>query len=647
MFHLLCTAIKFQQPPVLPPNYIPRHELLEELVSAVMSTELEPNRFGSTVTITGVGGFGKSVLAKALCHHNIIKAKFKSGFVFVELGPKSFDPVVELHQLYYLLTGKEFPSSQLNTTNIVKEVRQVTIHHSDKLLIIIDDVWHVEDVEPIVEAFNNCKTIITTRKNEISQQIPSKCTITAGPMEPHEAISLLIDGVVLQTQLTENNHTSLDNIAHDVHLWPLLLSLVRGQLTHYITQHLPLNKAIKLIHQKLYAKGLTAFDRNNVGSNIRNRKNAVKACIESTLDLLQKSDSDKMKVIILFSGIGCAVPTVVLHVIWKTSSLEANDTMSVLWGHGLVTYGSSVVPCFGIHQRHIEVHATISQFIIETMQNGEVMQLTPYLNLDTAVPSFASAVYEEFLSCYGSPKLTSLSDKEYLKYHLDQLEYFAIPYQLRYANMWAIFDPHMVNYTVLQPMFKVFTTIGFTNFNLSTMMSSFSSQVTALISDCQKVIRDICRSKKTLYQLSMKHLVEKNYNDLLQELEDYHKQYPIGPITEKSVRLVNDFMAYCQGNYKIHSICKEFLAGLKLVTAPYHLNNLVVFPMIRMYIDHCKRIRNSLHSNSTEIRQTVEYFKSDKWEEDMELIKINYQIKIQEVAPNFMHTLLAKLKSME
>ena len=74
---------------MLPSNYIRRDELLEELAYAVMTIELEPNRFGSTVTITGVGGFGKSVLAKALCHHEAIKAKFKSGFVFVELGPKS------------------------------------------------------------------------------------------------------------------------------------------------------------------------------------------------------------------------------------------------------------------------------------------------------------------------------------------------------------------------------------------------------------------------------------------------------------------------------------------------------------------------------------------------------------------------------
>ena len=620
--------MKFQQPPVLPPNYIPRHKLLEELVSAVMTTELEPKIFGSTVTITGVGGFGKSVLAKALCHHDTIKAKFKSGFIFVELGPKTFDPVVELHQWYYLLTGKEFPASQSNTTNIVKGLRQMTINHSDKLLVIIDDVWHVEGAEPIVEAFSNCKTIITTRKNEI---VASKYSITAGPMELDEAISLLIDGVV-QTQLSENDHTSLDNIAHDVHLWPLLLSLVRGQLSHYYNrQKMSFNAGVKMIHQKLYAKGLTAFDKSNIGSNVGNRKYAVKACIETTLDLLQKSDSDKMKAITLFSGIGSTIPKFILHVMWKTSHLEADDTVFILWGHGLLTYGSSVVvPCFGIEQCHIEVHAIISQYIMETMQTEEIMQLTPYLDFDVFL-YFAGNALEELCRYYDLSEVVSLSDKECL---LGIMEYFTIPYLLRYVNMWAVVDPHLFRCTVLQRMLEMFTEISCIDFDLSAVVSSFSRQIKALINDCQKVIIDICRSKKSLYQLSMKHLVERNYDGLLQELDNYQKQYPMGAIVEKTVKSMDGFLVYCQDYHEIHSMFTELFAALKLITRPNHFN-VVIFPAIGVFIDLCKRIKSS---NLTEINQPAEYF-SRKMEEDLELIKHNYLLHIQEVSPNIMNEL--------
>lgn len=610
--------MKFQQPPVLPPNYIKRHKLLEELVSAVMTTELEPNRFGATITIKGVGGFGKSVLAKALCHHDKIKAKFSSGFVFVELGPKSFDPVVELHCLYYLLTGKEFPTSRSNNPSIiVNEIRQLTINHSGKLLVIIDDVWHVEDAEPIVEAFNNCKTIITTRENEINQRIPCKYSITAGPMEPHEAILLLIDGVVPQTQLSANDHTLLDSIAHDVHLWPLLLSLVRGQFSHYDAQHLPFNTAIGMVHQKLYAKGLTAFDRRNVGNNIIKRKDAVKACIETSLELLKQSDSLRMKVMTLFTGIGSTIPTVAIHVIWKTSALEANDTMSILWGHGLVTYGSTVIPRFGVEQRHIEVHATISQFIIETLQADEISLLMVHFDKNTGV-SFGWVVLEEFHKCYGLADPTSMSHETKLIHQLGGFEYCVIPYFLRFINAWAALDPYTLKSSILQLMLEMLTTCTFEY--PKDIISSFSSQVNDLIDDCQKIVIGIS-SKKSLYQLTMKHLVEKNYDGLLQELEDHHKQNPLGAIIERSVKLANEFMVYFQDNHNLYMFCMSVLAGIDELTGPTHPNN-VIIPIITLGIDICKKIENSLKSN-TEIKETAENL-MQIIENGMKLIKKNH-----------------------
>ena len=59
------------------------------------------------------------------------------------------------------------------------------------IVVIIDDVWHVEDAEPLVKAFSNCKTILTTRMNDIEQYIPSKQSVIIGAMMEDEAISLL------------------------------------------------------------------------------------------------------------------------------------------------------------------------------------------------------------------------------------------------------------------------------------------------------------------------------------------------------------------------------------------------------------------------------------------------------------------------
>ena len=87
------------------------------------------------------------------------------------------------------------------------------------------------------------------------------------------------------------------------HCFCLLID--RGQLFHYIKCYrLPYHGAILNVQGKLYDKGLTAFDKNNIESMKKGRKLAVEACIEMTLELLTKSLSVEVKKFVLFNGIG-------------------------------------------------------------------------------------------------------------------------------------------------------------------------------------------------------------------------------------------------------------------------------------------------------------------------------------------------------
>ena len=69
-----------------------------------------------------------------------------------------------------------------------QKINQITSDYYRKLLVIIDDVWNVEDAEPLVKALSSCKTILTTRMNDVEQYIPSQHSVTVGPMTTHEAI---------------------------------------------------------------------------------------------------------------------------------------------------------------------------------------------------------------------------------------------------------------------------------------------------------------------------------------------------------------------------------------------------------------------------------------------------------------------------
>ena len=387
---------------------------MDEIATKLLQATIDPNKYETTLTITGAGGFGKTTTVISLCHYPVVNKHFTDGFVFIELGPQATDPSIKLRDIYNLLTGE-----QCGINVVEQKINQLTSDYYHNLLVIIDDVWHVEDAEPLVKAFSNCKTILTTRMNDIEQYIPSKQSVIIGPMTQHEAITLLTSGVIDSSQLSQEDVSLLDELAQDVHLWPLLLSLIRGQLSHNLKQyHLSYHNAIQNVQAKLHHKGLTAFDKNNIEAIDKSRKYAVKACIEMTLDLLTKSLSDKIKTLILWTGIGTSLQIAVLNNLWNISKQEAEETVDALWAYGLVQFTDITISPNNITQHCVEVPAVISQYIIECMDSNEVLTLSPLGGKSNIAESVLEGLKLTFQQSYGVADLSSLAVVDYLKYKL-------------------------------------------------------------------------------------------------------------------------------------------------------------------------------------------------------------------------------------
>ena len=345
-----------------------RQQLLNEMITKLCQSTIDPNSYGTNLTVTGAGGFGKSSIVTALCHHPLIKEQFKDGFVFVTLGPQEVNPSMKLKGLYRLLTNEH---CDINV--VEQQIQELTCLYCCNLLVIIDDVWHVEDAEPIVKAFSSCKIVLTTRINDIDKYIPTKEVVSVGPMEQTEAISLLTGGLINTDQLPQEDVRLLEELTRDIHQWPLLLSLVRGQLSHNLKRrgYSP-HEAITKVQTKIYTKGLTGFDKSD---SDRNRKYAVSVCIAVTLELLTKSLSDKLKSLILYTGIASSLQTAVLHNLWNITEQEAEDTVDTLWAYGITTYTDIAIVPHNRTQRCVEVHSVISQYIIEGMDSKEIITL--------------------------------------------------------------------------------------------------------------------------------------------------------------------------------------------------------------------------------------------------------------------------------
>jgi len=605
----------------MPPNYVCRQNLLDEIVSKLFHCTIYPDGYGTSVTVTGAGGFGKTSIVTSLCHHPLIKEKFTDGVVFIELGPQVTDPSMKLSQLYHLLTGQYLKQGDINHAE--QEINQLIGHYCRNLLVIIDDVWHVEDAEPIVKAFSTCKIVLTTRMNDVEQHIPTKNVVTVGPMKQSEAISLLTCGVMEISKLPEEDKSELEEIAQDVHLWPLLLSLIRGHLSHNLKRyHSCYHIAIQSVQAKLRENGLTAFDKNNIE---RSRKYAVKICIEVTLELLTESLSGKIKSLLLWTGIGTSLQTAVLQNLWNTTEQKARDIVDVLWAYGLVQFTEITMPPHNKRQHCVEVHAVISQYIIECIDSNEVWKLSPSGELGTKV-SVCEAIAQQFWRFYGRDDPSSLNTVEFLKFKANQIEHIEIPYHLKQVNVSTVLDPHIALF-MLQKILNALEKSP----HIKTCLPSVGKEIDVLMSSCYEVLKDVYKMSRKLNQSIQRCVTEKNYNNLIKAIETYNKNYPMAEIAQKAVTTIKKTFPYCDRRLKVNIAwwCEK----LQMMTPDYHDNTLTVIPYMKLYAKELEQIYSSLQKGSPHIENAQNHFLSGQHEEEFQMIMSNYLIKLQEVAP--------------
>ena len=552
-----------------------------------------------------------------------MKEQFTDGFIFIKLGPQATDPNVKLAQLYHLLTGNNLKHSDINHAEQV--IKQHTNEYYHNLLVIIDDVCHVEDAEPLVKAFSNYKTILTTRKNDIDKYIPSTKSLAVGPMTKNEAFHLLTTGVINSSQLSPEDMNLLNELAQDVYLWPLLLSLIRGQLFHYIKHyHLPYHGAILNVQGKLYDKGLTAFDKKNVESINEGHKLTVEACIEMTLELLSKSLSDKIKMFILFNGIGISLQTAVLHNLWNISKQEAEDVVDTLWAYGLVRFTNAAASPNLNSESYLEIHTVISHYIIEIMDFSEMLTLSPF---DTTSNNLA-AIWEGLLSCfresYGVHDLSSLTTTEFLMYKQSEIENVELSQRIRDINSHTICEPHKIN-TILQNIQQILKRLP------CDLTRIVIKELDSLKAECKRASNISHRLCRKLNQGMQRLLYEKEYDKLIPAIQEFMSINPLYNLAEKAITIVKKITPYVEN--KLLDFMNMSCEFLYLMTPDYHKITTLTIPCIKLNIEHIKQITSALTNGSPDSERTYHYFISNEWQEAYILLNVNRLIKLQKVAP--------------
>lgn len=212
----------------LPTIYIERSDLLDQIRAQLLGSPqglalTSAQKVQRPAALHGMGGIGKTVLARALCDDPAIRAAFPDGIFWVTLG-QTPDLVRPLHGIIEQLGGSV--SDNAPTPQSLK-AQLAGLLETRACLIVADDIWHKQDVEVLRVGGPKCRMLATTRDAALVESLGAQ--IYPVPVMALEQARALLrewaDGA-----LNEAPDTLVHTIVRRLGALPLALKLAGAQL---------------------------------------------------------------------------------------------------------------------------------------------------------------------------------------------------------------------------------------------------------------------------------------------------------------------------------------------------------------------------------------------------------------------------------
>jgi hypothetical protein len=371
----------------LPADFVPRSQEFDALISKLLDEQRE-EPIAITAALRGAGGYGKTTMAKALCHDARIQQAFDDGILWVTLGENPGNLVGKVEDVIYTLSRERpgFSSIDAATAHLAELLAERDI------LLIIDDVWNAVHLKPFLQGGKRCARLITTRNEEVlpvhTQSIP------VDAMRQQEAVQLLTAGLdELAPSSPSDGLAALGKLATRLGEWPLLRKLANGRLRRQMRRGRPLLDALVYLNRALDEHGLVAFDAENP----QERQQAVRATLRASLELLSVKESARYQELAVFPE-DVDIPLDTVHTLWAaTGGLDALDTEELC----LRLSELSLLLGFDALKRTIRLHDVIRGYLQHEVGSG------------------LPALHTHLLDAYGYTRWAELAhDEPYLWDHL-------------------------------------------------------------------------------------------------------------------------------------------------------------------------------------------------------------------------------------
>jgi WD40 repeat protein len=332
--------------PDLPQGFVARTGEFGALKAALL--DARGDAVGITAALRGAGGYGKTVLANALCHDPDIQDAYFDGILRIELGERPDNLLGLVSDLIKMITGEP---EGFNTVDAAASRLSAALGDR-RLLLVIDDVWREEDLRPFLRGGPNTTRLVTTR---IDNVLPiGTVRVTVDAMRAPEAMALLTRNLPHEQVAVQRE--ALASLCGRLGEWPFLLALANGFLQDRVLRAgEPLVRALDGIGRRLDARGLTAFDAKEADA----RGRAVSLTIGISLELLDDAERKRFDELAVYPE-DTDVPIGIVASQWaETGELDEIDAEDFL----LKLFGLSLVSSLDLERRTFRLHDVVRSYL--------------------------------------------------------------------------------------------------------------------------------------------------------------------------------------------------------------------------------------------------------------------------------------------
>jgi NB-ARC domain/TIR domain/WD domain, G-beta repeat len=311
----------------LPADYVPRPQEFGALIDKLLDQRRE-EPVAITAALRGAGGYGKTTMARAICHDERIQQAFDDGILWVTLGENPGNLVGKVEDLIYLLSHERPGFTGIEAAG----ARLAELLAERDILLVVDDVWDGLHLKPFLQGGKRCARLVTTRNEEV---LPANAqSLIVDAMQPDEAVQLLSSGLHTGA-FNATDMQALRALVARLGEWALLLKLANGVLRDRVGRGEALSNALVYLNRALDKRGLTAFDAENAQA----RDAAVSATLRVSFDLLQREHYARYRELAVFPE-DVDIPLATLERLWvATGGLDDFDTEELcrtLYRHSLL-----------------------------------------------------------------------------------------------------------------------------------------------------------------------------------------------------------------------------------------------------------------------------------------------------------------------